>query len=626
MSRIRLRVLVLIGVVVLMGLSAAQGQSAINTPLLGTVKSSNGKPMEGVAVSVRANGTTFRTTVYTEQDGRYFFPPMAPPMADGLYEVWAQAVGFRADRFAISLSAGKSEQQNFTMEPLQDFSTQLSSIGWMESLPGDTAQDRRAKSLLGVNCDTCHTLGFALQNRFDATGWAAILNFMERADGEGRQQPDDYVNPYIHAYKKEIAEYLTRVRGPDSPPLKYTPLPRPTGEATKIVVTEYDISPGNLPGTSVIENGSDWSLGTPSHWESRAVHDVVLGPGGYVWFTDQASPKRTIGQLDPRTGKVTDYTLLDEAGVPLASHDIAVDQMGNVWFNGLYAPENGRPGQAGIMVKLDPTTGKFQKFPVPNSLPSVGTGLLNIDSKGNVWESAQATVIQDPPSKPGVRYTLVRADPQHPGGAIKLDPKTGKYTFYRAKTPSGQFYGVVVDAEDNAWFTEPPRDRIEVVYASGETSEVVLPAKNEPHTSKDQDLASRFEGNAQTGPPWRLGPRRGAADKAGETVWFGASQGNMLLKIDIRTGKVTEFPMPYPYSFPYGLAVDKSHMVWITSVSADRVFKFNPFTEQFTTYLLPTRGADNRFVDVDNRTTPPTLWLAYLGTNKIARIQFRTVL
>jgi streptogramin lyase len=70
--------------------------------------------------------------------------------------------------------------------------------------------------------------------------------------------------------------------------------------------------------------------------------------------------------------------------------------------------------------------------------------------------------------------------------------------------------------------------------------------------------------------------------------------------------------------------VDKNHMVWVSGLNTDRLFKFNPITEKWTEYQLPTRGTDIRFVSVDNRTDPVSVWLAYYQTSKMARVQFRT--
>ena len=69
--------------------------------------------------------------------------------------------------------------------------------------------------------------------------------------------------------------------------------------------------------------------------------------------------------------------------------------------------------------------------------------------------------------------------------------------------------------------------------------------------------------------------------------------------------------------------VDNNHMVWVSLMNSDRILKFNPSTEQFTEYPLPTLGTEIRDIYVDDRTDPPTVWIPYDRTNKIARVQFR---
>jgi len=94
--------------------------------------------------------------------------------------------------------------------------------------------------------------------------------------------------------------------------------------------------------------------------------------------------------------------------------------------------------------------------------------------------------------------------------------------------------------------------------------------------------------------------------------------------IDARSKKVTEYPLPHRFSQPYSATVNtKDHTVWITMLNSDRIAKFDPSTEKFTEYVLPTRGTEIRHIQVDTSTNPPTVWLPYDRTNKIARIQFR---
>ena len=81
-----------------------------------------------------------------------------------------------------------------------------------------------------------------------------------------------------------IAKWLARVRGPESKlaPLHY--LPRETGRATRVIVTEYE-----LPR------------------EITATHDVHGDSMGSIWYTQHRSAHA--GKLDPRHGKVTEYRI-----------------------------------------------------------------------------------------------------------------------------------------------------------------------------------------------------------------------------------------------------------------------------------------------------------------------------
>src|SRR5713226_9087597 len=42
--------------------------------LIGTIRSTTGKPMEGVTISARELHKTFTTSVFTDQQGNYYFP------------------------------------------------------------------------------------------------------------------------------------------------------------------------------------------------------------------------------------------------------------------------------------------------------------------------------------------------------------------------------------------------------------------------------------------------------------------------------------------------------------------------------------------------------------------------
>src|ERR1700720_3913414 len=108
----------------------AYGADENGALLAGTVKSDSGEKMSGVTVSAKAEGRTITTSVFTDQQGDYYFPQMAP----GEYQVWAQADSFDTARAKVNLSA--TRLPDFVLKPLKDFHRQLTGDHSLASLPG----------------------------------------------------------------------------------------------------------------------------------------------------------------------------------------------------------------------------------------------------------------------------------------------------------------------------------------------------------------------------------------------------------------------------------------------------------------------------------------------------------
>ena len=592
--------------------SHAQTASLPATGLMGVVKSSDGKPMEGVPVSAKADGSTITTAVYTDKNGTYYFPPLK----DGQYKVWTQAVGFEFTRVEQAVSSSKKTELNLTVKPYAEAWRQLSDIEWFESLPNATAEDRRMKKVLLYNCGTCHNSGFVFEKRFDAAGWEIVINKMKliagwydppdgpgccgggHGEGEVPGTAEKFDKPMLDEngkpigaqrrvlefYAKDILAYLTRLRGPQSPPIQAKPLPRPTGETANIVVTEYDLPerPGRTlgrldPATGHVtqftlakdgstkkddnpdyrnheyRDGVDWSVGIRSQYQDGGTHDLQVGLDGQVYF-----------------------------GI---SQGIAKDNKGNIW------------GGQDMMIKFDTKAEKFTPYPMPKGMQDYDAG-KDVDSKGNVY----AAFI---------------------GGVQKLSA-SGEYSTIKAKSPMGRSYGLTVDAEDNVWFNQIALDKIGYIDArTGQVGEVQLPPLDEEITAADREVGRGWTMNQ---PLYGRGPRRGGADKHGDTVWANQFFAGRLAKIDIHTKKVTDYKLPGPFRFayPYHTAVDKNHTVWFSLANADYLGKLDQKTGEFTFYPLPTRAHNARHIDVDDRPAVPEIWLPYDGSNKIARVQFRT--
>jgi virginiamycin B lyase len=591
-------ILFLVTALVLVLSGVAGGSKGFSLPaqsgprIRGTVKSADGKTLEGVTVSIQAPDSTMITTVFTNEKGVYVFPPLAKAAK---YSLWAQAQGFQTAEVEVNGQA--QEVAALQMKPLKDIEKQMTGVEWMNSFPDDTPAEKREKKIVMSTCTGCHSLHFALQNRFDADGWNKIVTVMSK-DSEGVQMRAGAVgSPQMNAYQSEIVAFLTKVRGPA--PANYTlkPLPRPTGEAAQVVITEYLMPRPEAPEESLVHNGSDWMEGTPSRWEGRATHDLAIGADGNVYASDDRSMNRSITQLDPRTGKAQ-FFVIPGTGGAWSTHGVTTDLDGNIWTATF-------PGPVTNFLKFDVKTLKFTDFPHAPGTPNVG-GTFEVDKKAYknmVWAESG-------------------------DGAIKLDPTTGTYTYFAPVTPGKGTYGITVDRLGNAWFTSPGGDKVGVVDAeTGKVSEVsfppIGPESGMEVTDKDRQTYVTEKNNQNSENPLMNCPRRDGADHNGDVVWVALFCANKIAKIDIRTHAVTEYALPHNYSSPYGLVVDNDHNVWINVMNADMLVKFNPTTEKFTEYQLPSRGTDVRHFTFDYNTNPMEVYVAYNRSNKIARIQFR---
>src|SRR5579864_2879054 len=333
--------------------------------LNGTVHGPDGKPMEAVTVSAASVGETITTYVFTDTQGHYYFP-IAPA---GKYRVWAQAVGYQAGRADVELNSRQGARQDFDLKTLKEFERQLTSPEWLAALPDEKPEDIRLKQIFVHNCTTCHSAAFALQNKFDEAGWKAILARMETINvyGKAGEPP----SPIIQHYKDELAPYLAKVRGPGPSPLNIKPYPRPTGEAARAVVTEFNVPSAANPDELVDQDGSDWAEGIPSGGNGSAgLHDLTIDRKGNAWVTNGTENRnRSFLKLDVETGKATNFRLPAANGFARGTHGITQDANGIIWINVF---ENGGTFGRGSLLRLDPQTEKYEVFAPPAEMGSVG--------------------------------------------------------------------------------------------------------------------------------------------------------------------------------------------------------------------------------------------------------------
>lgn len=221
-------------------------------------------------------------------------------------------------------------------------------------------------------------------------------------------------------------------------------------------------------------------------------------------------------------------------------HGLVVAKDGKVFYTG-----NGN----GTIGELDPTTGKVVEHRTPSGGGSPHTVVL--DDAGNIWFTGQG------------------------GGYVgKLDRTSGKITEY--PMPGGP-YGLAIDKRGHVWVCRMGANAL---------------GRLDPKTGKADELP--------TGSGSR--PRRIATAPDG-MLWVTYYGNGLLAKVDPVAMKVAKtYPMPAgPRAGPYAVAVDGAGRVWANEIDTDTVALFDPKTEMFRVFELPSKGVGIRKAIVDGQ-------------------------
>ena len=573
---------------------------AADALLSGSIKSAAGEKLNGVTVSAKAEGSTITTSVFTDGDGAYYFPPLP----SGKYRVWAQAVTFDTAKSEVDL--GASKHQDFTLSSLKEFERQLPGDMVIDSLPADTPDDARLKRLVHNNCTGCHTPSYTLQHRFSEDGWNRIINLMKHVNVSGVYLGEDRVNGMLNFHQKELAAYLARARGPGATSMKFNLRPRPTGEAARVVFKEYDVpvqQDAGMPAPYPINDGSDWTKGTPSRIGSL-VHDAWSDLDGNLWFTSNVPNHNTsLGRIDPKTGEVKMFKVNGANGMAANTHGMTRDPDGIIWFNV-------NPGKGGLG-RLDPKTQKISVYVPPQGMsPTGGATTVDWDGKGQIWVSS-------------------------PEGALRFDPKSEKFEEFKSvtyKTPNGNgvTYGAAGDRDGNGWWAEMIIDTIGHGNAeTGKVSEVKLPRVLIDKDQISEDQRAFYEKFAapdfNAPPPWAQGPRRMGTDKQADVLWVGNSWGSSLARIDTHTTDTSFVPLPFNGSMQaYHVTVDNHHNAWLNIWTSDVVLRYDPEKKQWAIFDLPTRGTEARYISLLEKDGKTQVVIPYSRTSKVATMTPRS--
>lgn len=494
----------------------ANGSSPV--ALHGQVSSDKEGPMEGVVVGAKKDGSTITVDVFSDEKGNYAFP--ASKLEPGHYALKIRAAGYDLDGpRAVDIATGKATKANIKLKPTENLSAQLTDAEWLLSIPGTDQQ----KSFL-LSCNSCHTVERIVKANKSAEEWVQVFKRMSMyAPGSiplrpqmtvGGVQRDRTRGVDPMAIGGWLASVNASYNSKQSFPLKT--LPRPKGQATRTIITEYD-----LPR----------KLAMP--------HDVVVDSGGVAWYSDFGD--QFIGRLDPKNGKVTEFPIpVLKKGFPMGTLDLQLDKDENLWVSLMY--------QGGI-AKFDRKSEKFQIYKLPDEFQKDHTqeSMVSASSShvdGKVWTNNQddhsifrldvATgkfenlgAFEIPGQKRTINAYGMPADLDNNIYMLefssnyigKINAKTKEFKTYQTVTPNSRPRRGKVDAENRLWFAEYGSNGVGVL---------------DPKTEKIQEWVLPT--------PWSA-PYHVVPDKNGE-VWIGSMWTDRVTRLDPKTGQFTDYLLP----------------------------------------------------------------------------------
>ena len=478
--------------------------------------------MEGVLVSAQKTGSTITITVVSDEKGYFRFP--ARKLEPGQYALRIRAAGYDlAGPNSAEIAAGKTTSTDLKLKKTANLAAQLTNWDWLASFPGSAEQKTAAQQ-----CTHCHTLERVARSQHDAPEFEQVVNRMlaypassfplmpqprpVNRQGGGPMTPERLAQQ--QEAREKLAEYLSTVNLSSGPEWRYPfkTAPRPKGNATKVIITEYDL-PKN----------------------TRQPHDVVLDPSGMVWYASFG--EQILGKVDPKTGKVTEYTApMPKPKQGTGTLALRCDKQGNLWMGMI---------SQGAIAKFDPRTEKFQTWSLPaaqdadyREFDNIATA--NNDVDGKIWfiDSGTFTIYRldlasgkfenfepFPIPRPNV-YDIASDSHNNAYFTVfgderlgRIDAKTGEITFFKTPTAKSGPRRLNMDSQDRAWFSENRGDKVGMF---------------DTKTNKFQEWPAATPGYF---------PYSAAGDKNGD-AWGVTEYTDRVLHIVAKTGQATEYLLP----------------------------------------------------------------------------------
>lgn len=549
-----------IGTLLLGPLACNSVVAAESSALSGTVTSQEEGAMEGVVVSAKREGSPITVSVVSNAEGQYSFP--ADRLQPGSYTIVIRAIGYDlASTETIELSQAPATL-DLQLARTRRLSAQLSNGEWMISAPGTFAEKQYFD-----DCTMCHTLQRPITSRYGPEDMAKVV---QRMGAHTLNSTPAF--PHFKSYVAEmLSEPLTEeeidkgrffstvnLSNADTWEFPLQTLPRPTGKATQVIMTTYDLPRPN-----------------------SAPHDALVGPDGNVWYNDFVSPY--IGKLDPNTGEVQEYDLpVTKPGFATGSHAIDFSDDGLIYASGMHQS---------YVVEFNPATEEMKTLRFPH---------WQVDNAGN---DSRVTVL-DPSAKSVNGLIWVNG---YKGGemgvAYQVNPETNEWTevTHPPSAPPHNAYDVIADSQNNMYGINMDKEHVWWTDAKTlETKFYPIPTQGAGGRRGNVDFQDRlwwaqyrgngigmFDPETETITEWPLptpwtSPYDAEFDE--ETyVWTGGMNNDLAVRLNVETGEFTEYLLPFETNIrhvdvqttdnPYNLS-----SFWVVGQINGKITRVEPMT------------------------------------------------
>jgi virginiamycin B lyase len=217
----------------------------------------------------------------------------------------------------------------------------------------------------------------------------------------------------------------------------------------------------------------------------------------------------------------------------------------------------------------------------------------------------------------------------------KLDPETGKVEEFRVPGEEAALIHSAVPAPDGTvWLTEQARNKIAKfdpetkTFTEYEDKLVPNPRKHTVRVDRNGNVwstgnpLSRLD--VKTG-KWTEFPEAPLTyglefDRTGN-LWFCTYGEHKIGKVDIKTDKLTKYVIPTPKSFPNHLVFDPEGILWFNEFDGGKIGRFDPKTETFKEYPLPGPKPTPYALAIDRN---GFLWYSGNSTDIVGRMNRQT--